>query len=262
MEPDADTGKIENRSPLTTRGVVSETENRIRPLSITVTDTKIMGYSVSKTKNDDAQDTQDTHAGTWSTTTGRAMTSAQRMARMRARAQDAVNAGEDCLPSETGLLEAVRVAYRQGAMDNLAAITRVLFQRANARTGGNTWHLDLISDEHLRTAPVDGQPWIPALPEPDGTFPVTETRDEREALREALWHAQTRIRALSRQAEIDSQMTVALRRQVDHLVEQRRAEQESGPGETVPDRSSEPRNSILDIIKIGFENGIKLHRRG
>lgn len=70
-------------------------------------------------------------------TTGRALTPARRMQSLRQRALTAVMEGADlaAIP-DTGLLEALRVAYRQGQAPMVATITRELVRRVEQRVDG------------------------------------------------------------------------------------------------------------------------------
>ena len=72
-------------------------------------------------------------------TTGRALTPARRMKALRQRALTAVmdmeGADLAAIP-DTGLLEALRVAYRQGQAPMVATITRELVRRVEQRVDG------------------------------------------------------------------------------------------------------------------------------
>lgn len=69
-------------------------------------------------------------------TTGQAKSAKRRMELTRLRAREALNAEDPDLSavSTTGLLEALRVAYRDAMARNMAEVTRELFKRANERT--------------------------------------------------------------------------------------------------------------------------------
>ena len=70
-------------------------------------------------------------------TTGRALTPARRMQSLRQRALVAVMEGADLagIP-DTGLLEALQVAYRQGRAPMVATIAQELVRRVERRVDG------------------------------------------------------------------------------------------------------------------------------
>ena len=67
--------------------------------------------------------------------TGNALTAAERMARTRFKAREAINGADPDLAglSDTGLFEALRVAYRRGMTWDMASVAAELFRRANPR---------------------------------------------------------------------------------------------------------------------------------
>lgn len=70
-------------------------------------------------------------------TTGQAQPPASRMMRLRERALTAIAEGRDLATvTDTGLLEGLRVAYRQGQVPVMAAIAQELVIRANRRAVG------------------------------------------------------------------------------------------------------------------------------
>lgn len=70
-------------------------------------------------------------------TTGRALTPARRMQSLRQRALTAVMEGADLagIP-DTGLLEVLRIAYRQGQAPMVATIAQELVRRVERRVDG------------------------------------------------------------------------------------------------------------------------------
>lgn len=67
--------------------------------------------------------------------TGNALTPAERMARTRLKAREAIGETDPDLSdvSDTGLFEALRVSYRRGLTWDMARVVEELFRRANPR---------------------------------------------------------------------------------------------------------------------------------